>query len=116
MALFDAIVSAAVKATDTVFAYTATWTPPAGDAITALVKYKDMSGEAKLGDNKYNLDKWTIEYTDSDFPGMKDLINANGKPLITVNVRGTNIDYIGIIANALSDGFCTEVRMRLKPV
>jgi hypothetical protein len=115
MAFFDQVAKVAVGITDNVFAYSATWTPANADPITAQVKYKDMSGEAKLADNKYGVDKWTIEYTDSDFPGLKDFINANGKANITVNVRGTNIAYVGIIANALSDGMCTEVRMRLKP-
>src|ERR1700743_111316 len=98
MNLFDAVAAAIVRTTDTVFGYDATWTPISGAPINGRVKYKDMTGEAKLGEHKYGVDNWKIEFTDSDFPGLKDFISSNGKAAITVNVRGTNIAFIGITA------------------
>lgn len=115
MSLFDTIAAIVVRTTDAVFGYSTTWTPANGAPITAIAKYKDMPGNAKLGEQKYGVDKWTIRITDSDFPGLKTLINANGKAAITVNVRGTDMAFIGITANALSDGLCTEITVRLKP-
>lgn len=111
MGIFDRCAVAAVKATDVVMGYTATW-----GVYTATVKYKDMAGEQKLGDVKYGIDHWEIEFTDSDFPGLKTSINNQVKELITVNVRGVNMQFFGTTANAKSDGLCTVVRMKQKTV
>ena len=109
MNFFDNCADAVVNVTSAVFGYTATW-----GSYTAQVKYKDMAGVAGLGDQKYALDKWTIEIRNSDFPGLRDSINRQNKELITVNVRGMDMYFYGTVANAISDGMCTEIRMRMK--
>ncbi len=109
MGFFDAIANVLVESTNTVYGYTATW-----GEYTAEVKYKDLEGEAKLGDVKYGLDKWLIEYRDTDFPGLKTAINKHKKEPITVTVRGVELEFFGVVATALSDGLCVEVKMRLK--
>lgn len=114
--LFDTIANIAVRTTDTVFGYSITWTPATGSPITGVGKYHDMPGQAKLGEQKTGMDNWKIEVTDSDFPGLKTFINGNGKANITVCVRGQVMAFTGIEARPLSDGMCTEITLRLKPV
>lgn len=109
MSIFDSIAKVAVNTTDALFAYTAVW-----NGFTAKVKYRELEGDANLGDVKFNLDKWQIEFKDVDFPGLKAAINRNKKEPITVTVRGTAIEYLGVTANAVSDGMLTQVKMRIK--
>jgi len=108
MGFFDTYVAGCVAATETVFGNSATW-----GEYTANVYYRDMRGEAKLGDNKYALDHILIQFVDTDFPGLRALVQANKKPLIAVTVRGTPVNYYGVVANGVSDGYLTEVRLRM---
>ena len=109
MSIFDSIAKVAVNTTDAVFAYTAEW-----NGLTAKVKYRELEGDAKLGDVKFNQDKHQIEFKDVDFPGLKASINRNKKEPITVTVRGNVMEFVGVTANSTSDGMLTQVKMRIK--
>jgi len=118
MSFFDVFAKAAVAITDTVYSDVVSWVN-GETTYTAAAKFKDTwiqekKGDGKLGDVKYGVDNWSIEFLDSSLPGLKALIQGGNKPTLTVSVRGTPTQYAGIVANALSDGLCTEVRLRLK--
>ena len=101
----------AVNATSNVFGYTATW-----GEYSATVKYKDLEGDETVGDKKIGQEKWLIEIYDSDFPGLKAAINQNKKEPITVTVRGEDLEFVGVTAVGLSDGMCTQIRLKKKGV
>ncbi len=115
MNIFDAAMAAVVDTTSSVFGYTATWVKDDDHTYAAPVKYIDKAGQAKLGEVKFGVDNWMIEIKDSDFPGLKDLINLQTKVPMSINVRGTIINFFGIVADPVSDGFCTSIKLRLKP-
>jgi hypothetical protein len=116
MSAFDDMAVMVVDTTSDVFGDLATWVKDGSHTYTALVKFKDMPGQAEIGEShRYGLDKWSIEIKDKDFPGLKDLIDQNNKVLLTVTVRGTATQYYGVSADPLSDGLCTLIRLRLKP-
>src|SRR4051812_13281563 len=115
MSAFDGIANMTVNVTSNVFGDLATWVKDGSHTYSALVKYKDELGDAKMGDVKYGLNNWSIEIKDSDFPGLKDLVNKLKKVPITVNVRGVDTEFTCLEAHSLSDGFCTKIKMQLKP-
>ena len=110
MGIFDNAIAAVAKTTGKLFGYPATW-----GEYSATVFYKDMPGQQKLGDIKFGVDKWLMEYVDTDFPGLKDLINKNNKPIVSITVRGVATQFYCKTADALSDGLYTQVKMQLKP-
>jgi hypothetical protein len=113
MAVFDTYAKRAVGVTDAIMGCQVSWVKD-GVTYTGTGKYKDETGSAKLGDVKYGVDNWHIEITDSDFPGLKNMINKNGKPDITVRVRGIDTVFSGITADAVSDGLLTKIKLRVK--
>ena len=108
MSPFDVLSNNVVNATNSLMGTKAVW-----NGFTAQVQYHDAAGEDKLMDKRLLVDNWKIVFRDSDFPGLKAAIQQNNKPTIVVTVRGTDTTFVGTVANALSDGLCTEVRMRL---
>ena len=115
MSVFDRYAGVAVKVTSKMFGDLATWVKDGSHTYSALVKYKDERGEAKIGDVKYGLNSWSIEIVDTDFPGLKDLVNQLKKPTVTVKVRGVDTDFTCMEAEGLSDGRCVKIKMQLKP-
>jgi len=111
MSIFDSMAHVAVNITNDAFGFSATW-----GEYTAAVKYKDLEGAETVGDKKIGLEKWLIEIKDSDFPGLKTAINQNKKEPISVTVRGDVIEFVGVTAVAISDGMCTEIRLKKKGV
>lgn len=118
MSVFDALAKVAVGVTSSLFGDTVTWVKDGSHTYTALGKYKDERGDATMGDVKYNLNSWSIEVVDGDFPGLKELVNQLKKPMVTVavrGVRGVNTDFICMEVYPLSDGRCVKIKMQLKP-
>jgi len=115
MSVFDSLAKVAVGVTSSLFGDVCTWVKDGSNTYTAKVKYKDEKGDAKMGDVKYNLNHWSIVIVDSDFPGLKGLVDQLKKPMVTVNVRGVNTDFICMEVYPLSDGRCVKIKMQLKP-
>ena len=111
--IFDNIALLAANATLNVFGYDAVWTPVAGTGpVSGRVFYNDRKGSAKLGEVKYGVDEWRVEFKDSDFPGLKNSVNKNVKEPISVTVRGVVLNFRGTIANSLTDGMMSEVILK----
>lgn len=114
MSAFDSLADLAVDVTSSIMGNTATWVKDGSHTYTALVKYRDEKGESKLGDKNIPIDQWSIEIKNSDFPGLKGLVDLNKKPTITVTVRGEDLVFNATTVTALSDGLCSRIGLRLK--
>lgn len=114
MSVFDGIAKVAVDVTSKLFGDRITWVKDSSNTYSALGKYKDEPGDAKMGDTKYPLNNWSIEVKDSDFPGLRDMVKRMQKITVTVNVRGVDIDFTCLEASGLSDGFCTRIKLQKK--
>lgn len=115
MSVFDGLAKVAVGVTSSLFGDTVTWVKDGSNTYTALGKYKDEKGDATMGDVKYNLNRWSIEVVDSDFPGLKGLVDQLKKPVVSVTVRGVVTEFICMEVYPLSDGRCVKIKMQLKP-
>ena len=92
--------------------YDAVWLRGEDDTVAARVFYRDEKGETKLGEVKFGVDHWFVEYLDSDLPGLKTVVNRNGKPQVNVTVRGAVLCFNAITADALSDGAMVRLALR----
>lgn len=87
--LFDGLQDTMFNTVTKTFGYQATWQPSSGDLQLADVLYKDATQTAKLLDQEYDPRNCMIEYKESDFVGLKSLVDASHEIKIKVN----ELDY-----------------------
>lgn len=114
MNVFDSLIPAMLGTMDGTMRYDAAWQRGEDDVVTARVFYRDEKGQAKLGDTKYGVDNWTVDYTDTDWPGLKSLVNRQTKQPISVTVRGVVLNFFAITADSVSDGAMVRLTLRMK--
>jgi hypothetical protein len=113
--IFDIGVKALLGTLDGVLCYDAEWQRGADDVLPARVFYRDETGTQRLEDLKFNTDLWKAEYRNTDFPGLKAIVNRNGKPVIRIRVADDWLTFNAIKADAVTDGTLVRLTLRLQP-
>lgn len=117
MGFFDHLAQAAVTVTDSVMGDEVTWAADEETIYSGSGKYINMHplpNSGKIGDKNTGMERWAVEITTSDFPGLKELVDNNSKPIIGIEVRGESLEFYVIGANPVIDGLTTMLELRPK--
>ncbi|MBL7718955.1 MAG: hypothetical protein JNL72_08975 [Flavipsychrobacter sp.] len=83
--LFDGLQAATFDTVTAIMGYTAVWQPSDGSSMqTARVLFKNPTEGEKIGDQEYDPYRYTMEYKEGVFGGLKPSVDANNVEEITI--------------------------------
>lgn len=98
---FDALQASVFGTVSATLGYEASWSPSAGgSAYTARVLFKAPSDDQRLAFVDYSEVQPFCEYYGSDFPGLKDAVEARSHERLVIN----GITYYVRKVEAIHDG------------
>lgn len=96
MSFFDNIQDAAFKVITNHFGDHAMWTPAeGGETQNAQVLYKDAFAKDTFSDVAFNTERYTIEYNEDDFIGLKESVESRElQERIFVHSKSGYIEFV----------------------
>jgi hypothetical protein len=86
MNIFDAIGKTTFDVLRVTFGYAATWVRQNAAEVNAQVLYKAPTYKFDMNENDFTLERHTMEYYETDFPGLYDSVSDAGKEQIKIEV------------------------------
>lgn len=93
---FDSLKLACFATIATTMGYDAVWQKEGGEEIPARVLFNEPTREEEVGSHDYGYRRPTLEYKGTDWPGLKELVEA--KEQVIVSLRGRSYEVLSIEA------------------